>query len=293
LKISIKQKNFIKSQKPKTKDQKPNSKFILTKDLVSRYLAFGSKKKLLKYFSFMFKFNKNDTHQFGLISAEDDRDIEVYRMQKESRRGFLSEIGLLVRDVLLALAIMILMGVFVVQPVVVEGTSMLPQVHDGERLLVNKLIYYKFSELQKMGLWPGLERGDIIVFWYPKNPDQSFVKRIIGLPGETVEIRNGVIYIDGREMREPYLDGSLNAAHANQPPTHVDQHYYFVMGDNRDNSSDSRYWGLVPEKYIYGKAWLRYYPFSQFGSLPHGGFQMNQPDASGNPTIIDSTQISR
>ncbi|HXH70202.1 MAG TPA: signal peptidase I, partial [Pyrinomonadaceae bacterium] len=196
----------------------------------------------------MFDFKRKNQFDFGIVSAEDDRDIEVYRLKKESRQGLWSESLKLLRDIILIVAVFLLLGVFVAQPVVVEGTSMLPQLHDGERLLVDKLIYYKFKSVG----WGHLERGDVVVFWYPKDPDKSYVKRVIGLPGETVEMRNGVVLINGQELNENYLDAEHNQSLQNLKLTTVDEHFYFVMGDNRDNSSDSRIWGLVPEKYIYG-----------------------------------------
>jgi len=147
---------------------------------------------------------------------------------------------------------------------------MLPQLHDGERLLVNKLVYYKFKNIS----WGHLERGDIVVFWYPSDPDKSYVKRIIGLPGETVEVRSGKVFIDGKELNEPYLDTIHNQNLRDNVVKVVDQHYYFVMGDNRDNSSDSRVWGLVPEKYIYGKAFFRYWKPADVGFLEHGEYDL-------------------
>ena len=114
-----------------------------------------------------------------------------------------------------------------------------------------------------------MSRGDIIVFWPPHDPSKSYIKRIIGLPGETVEVREGRIRINGRELDEPYLDPQLNLSHMNQQAVVVKEHYYFVMGDNRDNSSDSRFWGLVPEKYIYGKALFRYWPLSNTSLITH------------------------
>jgi signal peptidase I len=197
---------------------------------------------------------------FGDIRSEDDRDILISRPQDESREHFWAEARLLFRDLIFALMIMALVLVFVIQPVKVEGTSMLPRLHDGERIFVNKLIYY--------GL-PEIERGDIVVFWYPDDPSKSYIKRVIGLPGETVQVRDGRIMINGRELNEPYLDPALNAADYDGPPIYVKPHYYFVMGDNRDNSSDSRSWGAVPEKYIYGKALFRYWPLSQASIIRH------------------------
>jgi signal peptidase I len=197
---------------------------------------------------------------FGDIHMDDDRDIEVRRLREESRAHFWGEARLLLRDLVFALMIMALVLVFVAQPVKVEGTSMLPRLHDGERIFVNKLIYY--------GL-PEIERGDIVVFWFPNDPSKSYIKRVIALPGETVQMRAGRIFINGRELQEPYLETGLNVAASDEPPTYVKPHYYFVMGDNRDNSSDSRSWGLVPEKYIYGKALFRYWPLSRASVIRH------------------------
>ena len=197
---------------------------------------------------------------FGDVHPDDDRDIEVRRLRDESRTHFWGEARLLFRDLVFALMIMALVLVFVAQPVKVEGTSMLPRLHDGERIFVNKLIYY--------GL-PEIERGDIVVFWFPNDPGKSYIKRVIGLPGETVQVRGGRIFVNGKELQEPYLETSLNVAAADEAPVYVKPHYYFVMGDNRDNSSDSRSWGLVPEKYIYGKALFRYWPLSQASVIRH------------------------
>ena len=197
---------------------------------------------------------------FGDVQADDDRGIEVRRLRDESRTHFWGEARLLFRDLVFALMIMALVLVFVAQPVKVEGTSMLPRLHDGERIFVNKLIYY--------GL-PEIERGDIVVFWFPNDTTKSYIKRVIGLPGETVQMRAGRIFVNGKELPEPYLEHSLNVAGGDEPPVYVKPHYYFVMGDNRDNSSDSRSWGLVPEKYIYGKALFRYWPLSQASVIRH------------------------
>ena len=208
----------------------------------------------------MFKLKHGNEPRFGDVAAEDDRDIEIQRPEEESRRHFWAESRLLVRDLIFALLIAALVVVFVVQPVKVEGTSMLPRLHDGERIFVNKLIYY--------GL-PEIERGDIVVFWFPNDPGKSYIKRVIGLPGETVQVRGGRIFVNGKELQEPYLENSLNVAAGDDPPVYVKPHYYFVMGDNRDNSSDSRSWGLVPEKYIYGKALFRYWPLSKASVIRH------------------------
>ncbi len=233
----------------------------------------------------MFDFQKKDQYEFGVISAADDRDIEIQRLKVESRQGIWFESLRLVRDVLLIISVFVLFGVFIAQPVVVEGTSMMPELHDGERLLVNKLIYYKFDSVD----WGHIERGDVVVFWYPKEPDKSYVKRIIGLPGETVEVRNGIVFINGQELNEPYLQEEFNHSYPNFPPRRVEEHHFFVMGDNRDNSSDSRYWGLVPEKYIYGKAFFRYWKPSNVGFL-HKGDAEFEGDRNNNVSPQDENE---
>ncbi len=225
----------------------------------------------------MFDFKKNDQIEFG-PSATDDAGIDVVHLKRESRQGLWIESLRLFRDIFLIIVVFILIGVFAVQPVVVEGTSMVPQLHDGERLLVNKLVYYNIESVS----WGHISRGDIVVFWYPKEPDKSYVKRVIGLPGETVEVRDGRVYIDGRELKEDYLDLEHNQSLPTWPAKRVDDHYYFVMGDNRDNSSDSRYWGLVPEKYVYGKAFFRYWKPQNMGFLEHGTY-----DESKEPKLND------
>lgn len=167
------------------------------------------------------------------------------------------EVRAFLRDLALTVLVAIVIVAFVIQPVRVEGTSMLPRLHDGERIFVNKFIY-KFEPIR---------RGDIVVFWYPNDPSKSFIKRVIGLPGETISIRRGVVHINGEPLPEPYLDPNLHTREENMPPVYVREHYYFVMGDNRDSSNDSRQWGLVPEKYIYGKAVFRYWPLSNIGRV--------------------------
>jgi signal peptidase I len=228
----------------------------------------------------MFERKKKGESEIGFVSVNDDRDIEVTRLRRESRNGLFSEGLKLFRDIFLIIVVFVLFGVFFVQPVVVEGTSMLPQLHDGERLLVNKLIYYKIQSIS----WGHIDRGDVVVFWFPNDPDKSYVKRVIGLPGETVELRNGKVYINNIELNEPYIDVEHNQSLPSWPPKRVEDHHYFVMGDNRDNSSDSRYWGLVPEKYIYGKAFFRYWKPQDVGFIEHGAYNGNVPTPSPTPT---------
>lgn len=143
---------------------------------------------------------------------------------------------------------------FVVQGFKVYGSCMEPNLFTGERLLGNKLIYH----------FDGIHRGDIVVFRPPHRPDTPFIKRVIGMPGEILEIRNNQVYINGNMLREPYL---RNAWHDNRSAERIPVGMLFVMGDNRDNSSDSRSWGELPLTNVQAKAWLRYWPLSRLELL--------------------------
>jgi len=212
----------------------------------------------------MFGKRTNKTPPFGGIHPDDDPDIEIQRPKDAARDHLWHESRLLFRDLVFALMLLALVMVFIIQPVKVEGTSMLPHLHDGERIFVNKLIYYDDYR------WaPKVQRGDVIVFWFPEDPSKSYIKRVIGLPGDTIEVHDGRVRVNGRDLDETYLDPQLNLSHASRAPVYVKPNYYFVMGDNRDNSSDSRIWGLVPKKYVYGKALFRYWPLTTASLISH------------------------
>jgi signal peptidase I len=157
----------------------------------------------------------------------------------------------------LLLALIIFFGVkeFVLQNFRVEGQSMEPNFHTGQYLIVDKIGYRLHT----------VERGDVIVFVPPKDASRDFIKRVIALPGERVEIRQGHVLINGKLLQEPYIKVSWNYTMA---PIVVGEDEYFVLGDNRNNSSDSRMWGLLPKKNIVGKAWLSYWPPQQWGLIP-------------------------
>jgi signal peptidase I len=201
------------------------------------------------------------------ILPEDDTDIEVLYPEQAPEEGSLwAEARSLGRDIIFAAVTAVLIVVFVVQPVKVEGTSMQPRLENDERIFVNKLSFFIRDMLNSN--YEPINRDDIVVFWFPNNPSQSFIKRVIGLPGETIRIDfKGQLFVNGHPADEPFLAPERTRFPQALPDTYVKPHYYFVMGDNRDASNDSRSWGLVPEKYIYGKALFRYWPLPRAGLL--------------------------
>jgi signal peptidase I len=184
-------------------------------------------------------------------------------------RGWAREIRSTAGDMLRFGAMAVLVTTFIIQPVRVEGTSMLPQLHDGERVLVNKFLYSLDGwPTQDLSIGRPVERGDVIVFYYPNDPSTRYVKRVIGVPGDTVRIDgDGHVYVNSEVIAEPYLSGEYTQWPVSMSSTTVKDHYYFVLGDNRDNSSDSRSWGLVPEKYICGEAVFRFWPITDIGPV--------------------------
>jgi len=161
------------------------------------------------------------------------------------------------RDVVVALALAMVIIVFFYQPVKVEGTSMAPLISDQERIFINKFVY----RFEPIG------RGDVVVFWYPLDRSLSYIKRVIGLPGESIEIRRGHVYIDGHRLTEPYVPPQY-ADLGNFGPLRVPDGEYFVLGDHRNSSKDSRIFGPVSDRLIYGKAVFGYWPMDRFGSIP-------------------------
>lgn len=161
-----------------------------------------------------------------------------------------------VRDLAIAVVIAGVIIVFFYQPVKVEGTSMMPRLTDQERIFINKFIYR---------LEP-IHRGDVVVFWFPGDPTKSYIKRVIGLPGDTVEMVRGAVFVNGKKLAEPYI---LPAFRGEQTasPIHVRAGEYYVLGDHRNSSNDSRVWGTVPRNFIYGKAELVYWPIGSWGLL--------------------------
>jgi signal peptidase I len=167
-----------------------------------------------------------------------------------------NEIRVWTRDLLIAIGLALVIIVFLYQPVKVEGTSMAPLLSDQERIFINKFVY-RFEPIQ---------RGDVVVFWYPLDRSKSFIKRVIGLPGESVEIRRGAVYVDDKIVPEPYVPPMYEDL-SDFGPVRVPKDSYFVMGDHRISSNDSRVFGPVADRYIYGRAVFAYWPVDHFGSL--------------------------
>ncbi|MFH0951223.1 MAG: signal peptidase I [bacterium] len=174
-------------------------------------------------------------------------------------RKLLTFVWEITKMVVISLAIIIPVRYFLIQPFYVKGASMEPNFHDHEYLIIDE-ISYRFNEPQ---------RGDIIVFRYPFNPQEFFIKRLIGLPGETVQIRDGHVYVtnaehpEGWELPEIYLDANLQTSGFDQSPIELAQDQYFVLGDNRYASKDSRSFGPVAKNFIIGRVFFRGWPFSK------------------------------
>ena len=162
-----------------------------------------------------------------------------------------------VRDLVVSLVIAGVVIVFLYQPVKVEGTSMMPRLVDQERIFINKYLYQIEA----------IERGDVIVFRYPYDETKSYIKRVIGLPGDTVAVMDGEVFINGERLDEPYLIDEYRDRQSHEAIV-VPPDEYYVLGDRRNSSNDSRVWGPVPRNFIYGKAVFVYWPMDRLGFLP-------------------------
>jgi len=179
-------------------------------------------------------------------------------MESSQKPGLLRFPFRLFRDVVAAVFLAVFVIVFVYRPVKVEGTSMMPSLTDEERIFINQFTYrFGISEIH---------RGDTIVFWYPLDRSKSYIKRVIGLPGETVEIDRGRIYVNNQLLDEPYLP-ELYRDNSSMERTTVPLNSYFVLGDHRASSNDSRAWGTVDRSLIFGKAVFVYWPMDKMGAL--------------------------
>lgn len=167
------------------------------------------------------------------------------------------------QPVVLAFAVFMMVYLFLFQPHKVDGNSMYPRFHNKEYILTDKVSYGRGNP----------QRGDVVVFHAPPPNDADFIKRIIGLPGETIVVQGGRVFINGTLLPEAYLPDGLNTSEKSflreGVPYAIPVGYYMVFGDNRNFSSDSREWGPVSRKAIVGKAWIRYWPPDRAGLVPH------------------------
>ena len=186
---------------------------------------------------------------------------------KQTRSTFREYAETLVIAILLALVI----RTFVVQAFKIPSGSMIPTLDIGDHILVNKFIYGVRLPFTDFTLVPirHPERGDVVVFKFPKDESKDFIKRVIGLPGDTLEVKNKAVYVNGQKMDELYAVhdesgelSSLMQGRDNFGPVSVPKHSYFVMGDNRDHSLDSRFWGFVDESKIKGEAFIIYWSWN-------------------------------
>lgn len=175
---------------------------------------------------------------------------------RQSRGISLRQMLLWVRDLLISLAVAGFIIVFLYQPVKVEGTSMAPGLKNDERIFINKFVYH----------FESISRGDVVVFHYPRDPEKSYIKRVIGVPGDRVRIEDGLVFVNDEPLTETYVPKHYEDFRS-YPETVVPEHAYFVLGDHRNLSNDSRDFGPVDDSYIYGKAVFAYWPMQSMGRL--------------------------
>jgi signal peptidase I len=171
-------------------------------------------------------------------------------------RSWLPSVGSWFRDLFIALFIAAVIILFFYQPVKVEGTSMMPRLTDQERIFINKFVYKVEA----------IRRSDVVVFWFPRDTSKSYIKRVIGLPGDRVELIEGYVYVNGKKLEESYILPEFRGRQTTAPQV-VPRGEFYVLGDHRTSSNDSRVWGTVPERYIYAKAELIYWPIANWGLL--------------------------
>ena len=198
------------------------------------------------------------------------------------RPRFASSLRVLIREsfetIILALLVFMVLHVSI-QNYKVEGPSMEPTLNQNEYLIVNKLVYFRFDPAEVLDALPFYEGalgegeryvfqqpklGEVVVFRSPRDPERDFVKRVIGLPGDTVKIESGTVYVNGLRLVEPYL---AREDTTNMPPVEVEPGTFFVLGDNRGSSNDSRSWGPIPADHLIGQAWVRFWPLNQLSLL--------------------------
>ena len=193
-------------------------------------------------------------------------------MRREFRKSTLREYF---ESIVIAVILALFIRTFVVQAFKIPTGSMENNLLIGDHLLVNKFVFGPSASSVEQAVLPlgTIRRGDVVVFKYPEEPERDFIKRVIGLPGEAIELRQKKVYVNGTPLDEPYVHfleppGSHAASEITSldvreryGPVTVPSNHYFVMGDNRDNSQDSRYWGFLPRDYVKGKALIIYWSY--------------------------------
>lgn len=185
------------------------------------------------------------------VETEPEVSVQAAALTAAEKQNTL---GLWLRDVVISIAASVLIITFLYQPVRVEGTSMLPRLEDHDRVFINKFVYHIAS----------IHRGDIVVFHYPRDPEKSYIKRVIAVPGDRLRIDRGDVYLNGKRLPEPYVPLKYRDGRS-MPEIVLPEDEYFVMGDHRSISSDSREFGPVDRDLIYGKAVFVYWPTKDAG----------------------------
>jgi len=194
----------------------------------------------------------------GMSSSPDVNPLPDVNSPAPAKRSALGSIAHWVRDLTISVVLAVFVILFIYQPVKVEGTSMMPTLDDQERIFINKCVYrFHFGNI---------DRGDTVVFWFPGDPSKSYIKRVIGMPGDRVEVDDGKVIINGQALVESYVPPEFRDR-SSMPARVIPEDEYFVLGDHRSSSNDSRAWGMVPRRYIYGKAVFIYWPLDKMGLL--------------------------
>jgi signal peptidase I len=222
------------------------------------------------------------------LPSEAEAQPEPSSEPRRSRVHGFSELG----KTLLFAALVFIGARTIVLPYEVEGASMTPNLHDHERVLVNRTVYFHFDLNRIVNLLPGVElagsnvvypfhapeRGDVVVLEPPVAAKEPYIKRVIGLPGERVTFANGYVYVDGVRLDEAYIPGPITTcgggAYCDMGP--IPEGYVYVLGDNREASSDSRSFGLVAIEQIVGEAWFTNWPLDDFGLMPSYDYETSR-----------------
>ena len=189
---------------------------------------------------------------------QESPEVSGGTVKKRDSRAYLPILLALTRDMMISVVLAFVIILFLYPPVKVEGTSMMPVLEDQERIFINKFVY-QFNIRS-------IEHGDVVVFYFPGDTAKSYIKRVIGVPGDRVAVEEGQVYVNGNKLDEPYVPPEYRDM-GSFAEVKVGNEQYYVMGDHRSSSNDSRSWGLVPRDHVYGKAVFVYWPLQKLGLL--------------------------